>query len=289
VAPKSGGGLAGEVKMAATTYTIYIVNQSATKQTFWCFPAPPQELANDPGVDANSGALLAVSLNNQGNANFAVPAQGDVEAGDEEAGVNPEIVSDVTGDASLRQPFEVSYLTMQLTEQSSPGSSPLTYYITTGHDITTGSDGSDALASGVERSSNLIAITIPDSFQNQSCTVRYDAPGRWSESPGEPVTQALTSSSEGGVQADIIKNVSWNQATAVEGKLTVLSGTLTVTTALVARFTYFVLSGVEFSVVNSQPGQATFELRYSGSKSAAAVKSLFRAGAQLLLGGAGKS
>jgi hypothetical protein len=273
--------------LAATTYTIYIVNQSATKQTFWCFPAPPQELANDPDAYANSGALLAVSLNNQGNANFAVPAQGGVEAGDEEAGLNAEIVSDVTGDASLRQPFEVSYLTMQLTEQSSPESSPLTYYITTAHDITTGVDGSDALASEDERSSNLIAITIPDSFQNQSCTVRYDAPGRWSESPGEPVTQALTSNSERGVQADVIKNVIWNQGTAVpEGKLTVLSGTLTVTTALGARFTYFVLSGVQFSVTNSQLGQTTFEFRYTGSMSAMAVKSLFRAGARLLLGGA---
>lgn len=166
--------------MTATTYTIYIANQSGTSQAFWCFQAPLNEFANDPDNFANSGGLLAVRLNDQRNADFAVAAQRDGEAGDEEAGLKAETVSDVTDDALLRQPFEVSYLTIQLPEQSSSGSSPLTY------DIATGIDGSDALAGRNEQSGNSIAITIPDSFQNQSCTVRYDGPGRWSQSPGAP-------------------------------------------------------------------------------------------------------
>lgn len=177
-------------KMTATTYTIYIANQSGTSQAFWCFQASSKELANDPGNFANSGGLLAVPLNDQRNADFAVAAQGEVEAGEGEAGLKAETVSDVTNDASLRQPFEVSYLTIQLPEQSASESSPLTY------DITIGSDGSEAADGGNEQPSNFIAITIPDSFQNRSCTVRYDGPGRWSASPGEPVTQGLTSNSE---------------------------------------------------------------------------------------------
>jgi hypothetical protein len=169
--------------MTATTYTIYIINQSGTNEVFWCFQAPPQELATYAAGYANSGAVRAVSLK-QADANFEVSAQ---DVGEEEAGLNAEIVSDVACDASLREPFERSYLSVQFTEQSSQQTSPVTYYVTIGRDITAGSDGGDALASKDEQSGNSIAITVPDSFQDQSCTVRYDAPGQWSQSPGAPL------------------------------------------------------------------------------------------------------
>jgi hypothetical protein len=167
--------------MTATTYTIYIINQSGTNQVFWCFEAPAQELATYAAAYAKSGAVRAVSLK-QADANFEVSAQ---DVGEEEAGLNAEIVSDVACDASLPQPF-VSYLSVQFTEQSSQQASPVTYYVTIGRDITAGSDGGDAPASSDEQPSNSIAITVPDSFQDQSCTVRYDAPDRWSQSPGAP-------------------------------------------------------------------------------------------------------
>jgi hypothetical protein len=45
------------------TYTIYLVNQSADDQLFWCFLARPVELVNDPQVYANSSASLEVVSN----------------------------------------------------------------------------------------------------------------------------------------------------------------------------------------------------------------------------------
>jgi hypothetical protein len=169
--------------MTATTYTIYIINQSGTAQVFWCFEAPPPEFATLAADYANAGAVRAVSLK-QADANFAVSAQDAVQ---NEAGLNAEIVSDVACDASLREPLELSYLSVHITEQSSQQTSPVTYYVTIGRDITAGNDGGDALASSDQPSANSIAITVPDSFQNQGCTVRYDAPGRWSQSPGSPL------------------------------------------------------------------------------------------------------
>jgi hypothetical protein len=169
--------------MTATTYTIYIINQSGTNQVFWCFEAPPQKLATNAADYVNSGAVRAVSLR-QADANFEVSAQ---EVGTEGAGLNAEIVSDVACEASLREPIELSYLSVQLTEQPSQQASPVTYYVTIGRDITAGSDGGDVLASSDEQPTNSIAITVPDSFQDQSCTVSYDAPGRWSQSPGAPL------------------------------------------------------------------------------------------------------
>ena len=169
--------------MTATTYTIYIINQSGTAQVFWCFEAPPQELATHAADYANAGVVRAVSLK-QADANFEVTAQDAVQ---EEAALNAEIVSDVACDASLREPLELSYLSVHITEQSSQQTSPVTYYVTIGRDTIAGSGGGDVLASSDGQSSNSIAITVPDSFQDQGCTVRYDAPGRWSQSPGAPL------------------------------------------------------------------------------------------------------
>jgi hypothetical protein len=264
--------------VTATTYTIYIVNQSGMNQSFWCYPAPPQEIANDPDCDANSGAVPAVSLNNQGNANFDAPAQGAIQASDEETGLNAEIVSDAH-DASLRQ-FDLSYLTFQFTEESPPESSPSTYYITTGSDIIPGSDGGDAPAGRDEQSSNLIAVTIPDSFQDLSCTVRFDGPGRWSKSPGAAGAPGLASERFGApnMQRAVIVNVSWGQPSG-----RTIAGTLTVNVALVAAFSRFILGGISFSIANSRLGTTTFAFQYVGTLTFQAVQSLVKQGASLIL------
>jgi hypothetical protein len=136
--------------MTATTYTIYIINQSGTNQVFWCFEAPPHKLATNAADYVNSGAVRAISLR-QADANFEVSAQ---EVGTEGAGLNAEIVSDVACDASLREPIELSYLRVQLTQQPSQQASPVTYYVTIGRDITAGSDGGDVLASSNEQPTN---------------------------------------------------------------------------------------------------------------------------------------
>lgn len=323
----------------AMTYQIFIVNQSATTQVFWCFLAPPPELVHGPGVFANSSASLTVMPNYPGSAYFGIPVQYVVGAGasNQPVGLNVTIVSNVSCDASLQQQFDVDYATVpppQGPTMSLSGASPpntialtsnafnqagnenqgwfsnmsfgiesqagftgmtwsptpqttrtltptLTFYIATGE------YGSNALASWDDISSNSVAVSVPNSFQGDSCTVTLLADGVWVQTPGRPASGALDSESKGRVQIDIVQNVHWNQLTAApEGLSPFLSGTLTVSTALGARFTYFVLSGVYFTITQAQPGQATFAFQYSGMKSARAVMNLFQAGAQLVLGGA---
>jgi hypothetical protein len=323
----------------AMTYQIFIVNQSETTQVFWCFLAPPPELAHDPGVFANSSASLAVVPNNQGSAYFGIPVQYLVGAGasNQAVGLNVMIVSDVSSEVSLQQRFDVDYATwppnMGPTMSPSGASSPNTIALTSnafdqagneavlwfsnmsfGIQSETGFTGatwsptpqttrtltptltfhiaigeydSNVLASWDQITNNSIAISIPNSFEGDSCTVTLLADGGWAQVPGRPETETLTSQSKGRVQTDVVQSVHWNQmAAAPEGLFTYLSGTLTVSTALGAAFTFFVLSGVQFSIVNSQPGQTTFAFRYSGTRSARAVMGLFRAGAQLALGDA---
>lgn len=323
----------------AIVYQIYIVNQSATTQVFWCFLAPPPELAHDPGVFANSSASLAVVPNCPGSAFFGIPVQYVVAAGasNQAVGLNVMIASDVSCEASLQQQFDVDYATVPPpqgpTMSPSGASSPNTIALTSnafnqaGNEnqgwfsnmsfgiqseagftgmtwspaaqttrtltpgltfyIAVGNYGSNALASWDDISTNSIAINVPNSFQGDSCTVTLLADGGWDQVPGRPATEALASQSKGRVQMDVVQNVRWNQFTAApEGSFTYLSGTLTVSAALAAPFTYFVLSGVQFSIANSQPGQTSFAFRYSGTRSARAVMSLFQTGAQLVLGGA---
>jgi hypothetical protein len=322
-----------------TNYKIYVVNQSETTQIFWCFLARPHELADDPGVFANSSASLAVAPNYPANACFDIPVQYVVGAGasNRAVGLNVRVVSNVMCDASLQQQFEADYAmappmegpTMSLSGTSPPNTialqsngynqganeeigwfSNMSFGIQSDAGFTgmtwspnqqstrtltpvlkfyvsTGNYGSNTLATWDDISSSSTAITVPDSFQDDCCTVTLASSGSWILSPGHPAPELLGSTSEGGAQMDVIQSVSWNQMAAVpEGTFTSLSGILTVSAALGARFTYFVLSGVTFSIVNAQPGQTTFAFRYSGTKSARMVMSLFRAGAQLALGGA---
>jgi len=93
------------------TYSIFVVNQSADTQNFWCFLAPPPELANDPGVYANSSASLLVISNSPVINYFAIPVQYTVGAGasNDSVGLNVTIVSNVTNYASLGDTWEADY------------------------------------------------------------------------------------------------------------------------------------------------------------------------------------
>lgn len=92
-------------------YTIYLVNQSADTQTFWCFLAPPQELESDPGVFANSSASMSVSPNFPGTNSFVIPAQYVVGAGasNQAVGLNVQVISDITPDANLTDTWDAAY------------------------------------------------------------------------------------------------------------------------------------------------------------------------------------
>jgi hypothetical protein len=92
-------------------YTIYIVNKSADAQLFWCFLAPPQELVNDPKVYANSSAKLEVVPNSPASNYFEVPIQYVVGAGasTHAVGLNIQIVSNITNDASLQDTWQANY------------------------------------------------------------------------------------------------------------------------------------------------------------------------------------
>jgi hypothetical protein len=86
-----------------------------------------------------------------------------------------------------------------------------------------------------------------------------------------------------------VKTVKWADRSDMRGDevaaptLTFLTGALTVTTALAAAFTYFVLSGVEFNITSGPAGGTTIDFTYSGEQSAAAIQNLLKAGADILL------
>jgi len=94
------------------TYTIYLQNQSSGPENFWCFLAPPQELSNDPGVFANSSASISVAPNYPGTNEFIIPVQYVVGAGgsNQAVGLNIEIISNVTNNASLTNTWNANYV-----------------------------------------------------------------------------------------------------------------------------------------------------------------------------------
>lgn len=89
-------------------------------------------------------------------------------------------------------------------------------------------------------------------------------------------------------QEDRVVSVQWKDSSALGDEAaaaqTFLVGTLTVGTALLASFTYFVLSGVRFQITRAPEGDTTIDFTYSGERSARAIKDLFTAGAPILLG-----
>lgn len=98
----------------ATEYKIYLVNNSSTTQIFWCFLAPPAELAGDPNVFANSSTSLAVASMAPGINTFTIPVQYVVGAGasNNAVGLNIQINSSITENAELSQLWDANYVTV---------------------------------------------------------------------------------------------------------------------------------------------------------------------------------
>jgi hypothetical protein len=167
----------------------------------------------------------------------------------------------------------------------------LTFY------VAVGSYGSNSLASWTEVSDGSATVTAPGNFQFNECTVTYNPDGSWVVTKGKPSlllsanTQlAAMSLLQGGsagsdTQIDILDSVHWDSALSAAVGDTYLTGTIAVSTALAAGFTYFVLAGVTFVLTNrTQNGETRFHFSYRGDWSARAVKDLFQAGATLLFG-----
>src|SRR5262249_61371312 len=97
-----------------TQYTIYLVNESAVTQVFWCFLAQPQELASDPNVYANSSTSLAVGPFQPGYNTFTIPVQYIVGAGasNNAVGLNIQVTSSVQNNADLGQMWDANYATV---------------------------------------------------------------------------------------------------------------------------------------------------------------------------------
>lgn len=175
----------------------------------------------------------------------------------------------------------------------------LTFY------VAAGTYGANKLASWDEVSNEAATITVPRDFSLQrECTVTYTGSGKWKVTPGAPKLLALAEDLDwflspahselvalayldsGKAQTDTLDSVHWDATAAADGGDTYLSGTVTVTTALTAAFGFFVLSGVQFRIERPESGVTSFRFSYSGTKSADAIKSLFKAGAKLVFGGA---
>jgi hypothetical protein len=97
-----------------TPYTIYLVNNTASTQQFWCFLAPPDELASDPGVFANSSTTLAVASQSESINTFTIPVQYVVGAGadNQAVGLSIKVASTITKKAELQQTWEAGYATV---------------------------------------------------------------------------------------------------------------------------------------------------------------------------------
>ena len=93
-----------------TNYTIYLINQSSTTQTFWCFLARPQEVASDPTVFANSSASLAIDSNDPSTNSFTIPVQYVVAAGasNNAVGLNVKVNSTISQDSDLTQVWDAT-------------------------------------------------------------------------------------------------------------------------------------------------------------------------------------
>ncbi|CAI9085880.1 hypothetical protein A7K93_04790 [Candidatus Methylacidiphilum fumarolicum] len=95
-------------------YRIYVVNNGADAQNFWCFLAPPQELVNDQRVFANSNVRLRIRNNANGHNYFEVPVQYVIGAGasNNAVGLGVKIVSNVVEDANIGEMWEANYSTV---------------------------------------------------------------------------------------------------------------------------------------------------------------------------------
>lgn len=345
------------------TYTIYLVNHSASAQNFWCFLAPPEELSNNPNVYANSSASLAVDPNYAGTNEFIIPVQYVVGAGgsNQAVGLDVKVVSNVTNNASLTDTWNATYANAppnkgpQMSLAGSKGKPTDIAIVTNGFDkianerahwysnqtfgiesaagfigmtwspepaqtrvltpkltfyVAVGSYGSNVLANYGQFSNSSAEIHASSSFdQLNECTVTYTSTGGWEVAKGRPATLAISDNlayfrsplfqelaaiaqlESGNVATDTLVSVAWDSALqeAEPNPSTILTGTITVATALGAAFAYFFLSGLRFEIKGSTDGRTTFEFSYNGPESADAVKNLFVAGAKLTFGGPKKA
>lgn len=114
--------------MSANEYTIYLVNNSATTQEFWCFLDRPEELVNDPSVFANSNTYLTVPARSPAINTFTIPIQYVAGAGasNKAVGLNIKVDSNITKHVELKDTWEINYAPprmgpeMQKTSTSSP-------------------------------------------------------------------------------------------------------------------------------------------------------------------------
>jgi hypothetical protein len=343
-----------------TQYTIYLVNQGSSSETFWCFLERPQELVSDPNVFANSSASLNIDPNAPGINSFTIPVQYVVGAGasNEAVGLNVKVTSTLTMDSDLGQVWDAIYanappnkgpkLTLDsavvpdksikiitnafeqeqneangwysnqsfgiqtaggfigMTWSPSPNQNrtltpKLSFY------VSVGSFGSSKLAEWTQVSNESAVVNVPGSFTAGACTVTLLNNGKWKITPGKPMQLALLDNLEflksdahrelmamayladGSVQSDNVTAVHWtsNRLAAIGeqsefAENTYLTGSITVGVALTAAFTYFVLSGVNFTV-NSSAGQTTVDFVYNGTLSAQHIQSLLVAGVNVFL------
>jgi hypothetical protein len=93
------------------TYTIYLQNQSAEPQNFWCFLAPPEALSDDPGVFANSSASITVVPHYHGTADFVIPVQYivDAAASNHPVGLAVTVEANYSDNASLGDVWDATY------------------------------------------------------------------------------------------------------------------------------------------------------------------------------------
>jgi len=78
-------------------------------------------------------------------------------------------------------------------------------------------------------------------------------------------------------------SVKWDKSLTDEETSPILTGTITVGTALIAGFTMFILGGVEFSVPDNPQGQTNARFSYSGTRSAENIRNLFVSATELFL------
>ncbi len=92
-------------------YTIYLVNQSSSTQTFWCFLTRPAEIASDPNVFANSSASIAIDSNDPSTNYFVIPVQYSVGAGasNNAVGLDVQVTSTISQNSDLAQVWNADY------------------------------------------------------------------------------------------------------------------------------------------------------------------------------------
>ncbi|HEX8365103.1 MAG TPA: hypothetical protein VF603_07455 [Allosphingosinicella sp.] len=171
--------------------------------------------------------------------------------------------------------------------------------------VASGSFGENQLADWDDVSYESAQINAPASFDDMNeCTVTYTETGGWTVTAGAPPATsalrdlafvhtddlldhiALRQIGKGSVTTDRLKSVQWDSASLADdaGGLVTITGTVTVATALVGAFAYFVLSGTSFDIISTSGG-TSFRFRYSGKMASQAVRDLFKAGAQLAFHG----